>query len=95
MKCDSLLPSEGCYICGYPETETHHILFGNKYRKISDDNGFTVKLCYVHHRGTNGVHGKNGHQLDLFLKKTVQAKYEETHSRMEWMNLIGRNYLND
>ena len=90
---NSILPSDGCYICGNPDTEVHHIFFGRKNRQISDENGFTCKLCYVHHRGFFGVHGTNGHRLDLFLKKECQRKYEETHTRKEFMRLIGRNYL--
>lgn len=95
MKCESLLPSEGCYICGNPETEVHHIYFGRKNRQISEENGFTVKLCYLHHRGTYGVHGKGGHQLDRFFKRLCQIKFEKSHTREQFISLIGRNYLDD
>jgi hypothetical protein len=55
--------------------------------------GLIVYLCPECHRGTYGVHGKNGHDIDLDLKKIAQKMYEEKHSREEWMNEIGRNYL--
>jgi len=32
-------------------------------------------LCGECHRGTNGIHGKNGHILDLELKVGLQHKY--------------------
>ena len=70
----------------------HHIYFGTARRKISEKNGFKVWLCYDHHEGTYGVHGKNGHSLDLFLKVVCQKKYEETHSREEFIKLIGESY---
>jgi hypothetical protein len=42
----------------------------------------------------DGVHFNR--ELDLRLKRACQAKYEETHSREEFIALIGKNYiLND
>lgn len=40
-----------------------------------------------------GVHGRDGRELDLRLKRECQAKFEETHSREEFMKIFGRNYL--
>jgi len=45
------------------------------------------------HRGTYGVHGKEGHNIDLWLKRACQRAYEQEYSREEFMELIGRNYL--
>lgn len=85
-----------CFVCQIPKgmpLEEHHIFFGTANRKISEKYGLKVPLCYEHHRGTNGVHGKNGRQLDIKLKKIAQRKYEETHTREEFIKLIGKNYL--
>lgn len=84
-----------CFVCGlYYPVEEHHIYFGNPWRKISEKNGFKVWLCLEHHKGTNGVHGKNGHKLDNKLKKTCEKKYiSQGHTKEEFRNLIGRNYL--
>lgn len=58
-----------CFICGRTiNLHNHHIMFG-KNRKKADEDGLTVFLCYEHHEGTNGVHGKKGHELDIKLKK--------------------------
>lgn len=82
-----------CFVCGrLTNLHLHHIYFG-KNRKISDKNGFTCYLCYEHHEGTFGVHGKYGHELDCKLKQDCQKKFEEKQSREEFMKLIGRNYL--
>ena len=71
----------------------HHIYFGKGKRPKSEKHGFKVWLCYQHHEGTYGVHGKYGHELDEYLKITCQNKYEETHSREEFMNIFGKNYI--
>ena len=70
-----------------------HIYAGSR-RKISEREGFVVYLApWLHNQSDEGVHGKNGHELDLMLKQHCQMKYEETHSREEFMRLIGKSYL--
>lgn len=84
-----------CYICGARHwLELHHVYFG-KNRRNSDKNGFTCYLCEAHHRGTYGVHGRDGAYFDHKLKVECQKKYEETHSRKEFMRIIGRNYIEE
>lgn len=81
-------------MCGNPNNiEEHHIFFGNPRRKISEKYGLKVWLCTKHHRGTNGVHGKNGHELDLKLKEIAQKKYEKKHTREDFIQLMGKNYV--
>lgn len=83
-----------CIVChSQNNIHLHHIFFGAKNRNISDKNGFTCYLCYSHHEGDDGVHGKFGHELDIHLKQLCQARYEEKHSRDEFRQLIGKSYL--
>lgn len=84
-----------CYITGQTNNlHKHHIYFGNPGRRISEENGFWVYLAgWLHNQSEHGVHGKNGHELDLLLKKHCQMAYEKEHSREEFMRLIGKNYL--
>lgn len=84
---------KACYITGRKDNlHLHHIYFGSGLRKISDKNGFTVWLIQKLHNGSNdGVHFNR--ELDLYLKRECQKKYEETHSREEFIALIGKNYL--
>jgi len=82
-----------CLVCGSRNVEKHHCLFGVPRRKYADQDGLWVWLCPEHHRGINGVHGKNGHWLDTLLKKTAQQIYEQTHTREEWLKRYRRNYL--
>jgi len=84
-----------CYMTGNDDyLEKHHIFYGIKNRKISDAYGFFVYLIPELHRGTNGVHGINGHELDTKLKQDCQRQFEaDGHTRHEFMALIGKNYL--
>ena len=73
--------------------EEHHIFFGTANRKVSEKNGLKVWLTSEEHRGTYGVHGKLRRDLDIRLKQDAQKKYEETHTREEFIKLIGKSYL--
>lgn len=51
-------------------------------------------LRYDWHNGASyGVHFN--HALDLQLKRECQEKFEETHTRQEFIQLIGKNYLEE
>lgn len=84
---------EQCYLCGSTSwIEMHHIFSGSGNRKISDKNGFIVPLChYCHNEPPKGVHHNRANRLKLMQE--CQAKFEETHTREEFVCLIGRNYL--
>lgn len=82
-----------CIVCGSWNVEEHHLYKGVAKRKLSEEYGLKVWLCPTHHRGTNGVHGKNGHKLDMELKQLGQKAFEWNHTREEFVKIIGRNYL--
>lgn len=82
-----------CYECGARVNLHEHHVYYSANRKISEKNGFKVWLCGQHHNQSNdGVHCGN-HSLDLKLKQDCQRAYERTHSREEFIKLIGRSYL--
>ena len=82
-----------CYECGARVNLHEHHVYYSANRKISEKNGFKVWLCGNHHNQSNdGVHCGN-HDLDLELKQDCQKAYERTHSREEFIKLIGRSYL--
>ena len=68
----SQLLCENCYGAG---EEFHHICFGSGKRKQHETKESVVLLCSKCHRGTNGIHGKNGRTLDLKLKRRLQEEY--------------------
>ena len=85
--------SKYCYITLREERGLHkHHIYGGPNRRISEEQGFYVYLLPEYHNMSNrGVHFNK--DFDLALKQACQRKYEETHSREEFMALIGRNYL--
>jgi Zn-finger protein len=92
---NSILQDEKqCYFCESQQNlHCHHIFFGAN-RKISEQNGFKVWLCMDCHEGTDGVHGKNGHEKDIKLKQAAQTAYEDLgHTTEQFRQLIGKSYL--
>ena len=89
----SILQTEReCYLCGRKTClERHHIFAGVANRRISEREGFWCYLDADCHRGTEGA--QYSKELNLRLKRDCQMAYEETHSREEFMRLIGKNYL--
>lgn len=84
-----------CYVCKTTNNlHLHHIMFG-KNRKKADKDGLTIYLCYEHHEGTNGVHGKNGHELDIKLKQLAEKRWIEYYDKdiEDFISIYGRNYL--
>ena len=103
-----LQPNDGtCYICSeihsdyrMKQVQEHHIFYGSANRAVSEAEGFKVYLCPSHHQYTydcnpEAIHGNPHYErsLDMWLKQTAQRKYEATHSREDFLRLIGKNYL--
>ena len=93
---DSVLQKEKCcFVCGAMQgLECHHIYGGIANRPISEKLGLKVWLCVEHHRGTDGVHGKNGKILMEHLHKKGQEYFEEHYgNRMDFIKSFGKSYL--
>lgn len=83
MKNSIIQKEKMCYVCGTTQNlHLHHIMFG-KNRKKADEDKLTVYLCWQHHEGTNGVHGKNGHELDMELKHIAVKAWCEYYGKTE------------
>lgn len=84
-----------CYFCHTTyNLHCHHVFEGTANRKISEKNGFKAWLCAEHHNmSNNSVHFNR--EMSLILKRLYQKEYEKTHSREEFIKLIGRNYLDE
>jgi len=89
----SILQNEKrCYVTGAHAPLHKHHIYGGGNRLISEKNGFYVWLIPEWHNMSNhGVHFD--HEFDLRLKKECQKRFEEKHTRDEFIALIGRNYL--
>lgn len=72
----------------------HHIYAGYGTRQICEREGFYIYLIpELHNLSDKGIHFDKA--FDLRIKRLCQAEYEKTHTRAEFMALIGRNYLID
>lgn len=79
-----------CENCLQNGTELHHIVSGSGKRKEHESTNSIVLLCYDCHRGTRGVHGRDGRKLDLQLKRNLQSEYlEQGKSEDGIRNLMG------
>ena len=92
MSKSILQDAKACWFCGrLTGLEKHHVFAGTANRPISEKEGLWVYLCHEHHTGTEGA--QYNKEMNLQLKQDAQFAYERTHSRSDWMKLIGKNYL--
>ena len=90
-----------CYLCTKLNNDyryhrvlhKHHIYLAAN-RDKSEANGFYVWLCVEHHETDNdSVHSKK--EIKRILQRDCQIEYEKNHTRQQFMELIGRNYLDE
>lgn len=89
-----------CYLCrilndDYRQGFVHeHHIYGGANRSISEAEGLKVYLCLKHHiDGAEAVHNNINNMR--ILQREGQRAYEQEHSRQQFMELIGRNYLDE
>lgn len=82
-----------CYFCGKPKQHIHEVFFGaNRQRSIQ--NGFCVGLCFKCHRDLHdGKYLSDDETMNLHLKKLYQTEFERSHTREEFLTIIGESYL--
>lgn len=81
-----------CFICKTTINLHIHHIFGAFNRKKSTKYGLIVPLCARHHNMSDeGVHFNK--KLDIKLKQLAQLKFELNHTREEFIEIFGRNYL--
>ena len=88
-----------CYLCvrlhgnyvQHKSLHKHHV-FGGKNRKISEEHGLWVNLCWQHHTyGEEAAH-ENQKYLQL-IQEDVQRAYEEKYSREQFWELFHENFI--
>lgn len=85
-----------CYVCGSTyNIHLHHIFYGPNRRNSDRYKCCKIHLCQDHHEGPHGVHGKYGHELDQELKKKAQKEFEDEYGHEKFMEVFGRNYLEE
>ena len=67
-----------CYICGsYHMVQKHHAVGGHGKRKQHESPESLYYLCWACHHSKIGVHGMNGRELNVKLKRVTQEKYKK------------------
>lgn len=76
-------------------SERHEVFFGQAYRQKSINDGLVVFLTPESHRGTYGVHGKEGKEFNFNLKQIAQKAWQEYYNKTkeEFIQRYGKNYL--
>lgn len=79
---------------GFVKIEKHHVIHGTSGRKLSTQYHLIIGLCGECHRGTYGVHGCKGHELDEKLKRIAQRYWERKNgSREDFIRVFGKSYI--
>ena len=83
---------ETCMVCGRPNAECHHVIFGNSNRKWSDKYGLVVPLCHEHHRGSD-LSPHFNKDFDLKLKQYAQERFQEEYPNLNFREIFGKNFI--
>ena len=81
-----------CEECGVADymCQLHHIIGGNGKRKQHENEFSLILLCWNCHHGTYGIHGREGKELDLKLKRQLQERYfNQGYTENEVRRLMG------
>lgn len=81
-------PLDKCAVCELKIDVQLNEVFEGAKRGVSMKNGFVIPLCDKHHKLFH-----NNREFALKYKRLYQEKFEQTHSRDEFLNLIHHNYL--
>lgn len=70
-------------------------MHGTANRQLAEEDGLWVWLCPRCHRGTFGVHGREGHSMDETLKQIAETKWLRMSGKsvQDFIKRYGRNYL--
>ena len=94
-----------CIICGSPNVERHHGIFGTAGRKKAESFGLVMPLCARHHNSSSdSVHMHHG--MKMLSKQLSQLAYEKNWyksrsaydgegdpAREAFRDLFGESYL--
>lgn len=80
-----------CEFCGSNDrVQLHHIIGGRGKRRECETVHSVMALCWEHHHGDLGAHGKHGSNFNYILRKQLQDKYFSMgYTDDEVMRLMG------
>ena len=82
-----------CFVCGSPNVQIHHCIFGTANRKQSEKYNLKIPLCLEHHTG--GQYSPHMNKNVALIYKQMAQKYFEEHygTREEFRKIFGKSYL--
>ena len=96
MKNSILQNNKECFFTGAKNGLNKHHIFGSFNRNNSEKYGLWVWLKWDRHLADSQYRTPhNDKEVDLYLKRLAQKKFEESHSRKEFTEIFGRNWLDD
>lgn len=73
-----------CFICGAAKCDFHEV-FGGMNRSKSMEHGLVIPICRGEH--------SNIRNYEDWLHRIGQKKFEETHTREEFIKEFGKNFI--
>ena len=64
-----------CFFCGSEVGLERHHCWGGPNRRLSEEDGLVVYLCWCHHRGPEGVHGIRGNESRRHLMEAAEEAW--------------------
>lgn len=84
--------TDRCFICKSNYSLQKHHIFNGPYKKVSEKYGLLIKVCpNCHTFASNSIHRDS--TLRKRLKQIGQERFEQNHSREEFIKEFGKNYL--
>lgn len=77
-----------CCVCGLNQGIEINEVFEGSNRNNSMKYGMCNPMCDKHHKEFH-----NDREVSLYYKKMFQKKFEETHTREEFISIFKKNYL--
>ena len=83
-----------CEICGKPNSELHHLVFGVANRKLSDEDQLVMNLCREHHEfmHKNATVSRIIGQL-IYERNKCAEGYGVEAARDSFRIRYGKNYI--
>ena len=90
------IENEHCFYCGRVASEWHHI-FGGPNRKLSEEDGLKVRLCWqCHHDVHNGAKSVEMQQTLHELGQAIwEGRCTEKDPHKAFMARYGKNWLEE
>lgn len=75
---------DNCMICGRPNPDIHHGLYGNKHQ-LADQDGILMPLCQYHHNSLNTYEVKRKPVVNMSVHQNEEMKVlSQQLSQLAW-----------